>query len=131
VANPEDAYRSALDAAHARIAQLEAAAKVTAPHPKVPTLEALHRERARAAAAIEEPRMLPTLVKAFYIPMGVAAIAFAIDGDWPLAAVAPFLAVAVTFVTRAIVRSNAAAAAHQLELVNAKIHEVEREIAGG
>jgi hypothetical protein len=121
-----DPYRDALSAAHARISDLERERAETK-KPNAARLGALHRERARAVASLGEPDLAGLLRWKIYVPFAVASFAFALDGDWIVAAMAPVLAVAVRLVARAIVASNRKAAVRQIELLDVEIAKLDQD----
>jgi hypothetical protein len=131
-----DAYRDELSAAQARIERLERElAETRMTNHQAAMLVALRRERVRAAAGTEVPRVWPkaALILAFMV-FWMTAVACVSDGDWVFGVgsfVAPFL---VGVMGWRILKANAAANRQQVALVDERIAQIEKAVnpsAGG
>lgn len=114
-------HRDALTAAHERIASLEADAddrrRIDADATR---LAALLRERARASSEMA-PQSVWGRLPWFFVVFGVAALAFAHDGDWIIAFLAVLSPFAIGLGARAIARSNRRSAVAQVKLIDEEI----------
>jgi hypothetical protein len=131
-----DAYRDELSAAQARIQRLE---RELAEHrmssQQAAMLVALQRERVRAAAGTEVPKVWPkaALILVFLVFWMTGAAGLA-EGDWFFGVagfVAPFLVGGIGW---KILKGNAAANRQQVALVDERIAEIEKAMnpsAGG
>jgi hypothetical protein len=123
-----DAYRDELSAAQARIERLERElAEHRASNQQAAMLVALRRERVRAAAGTEVPRVWPklALIVAF-VAFWAAGAGCLADGDWGFgvaAFAAPFLVGGLGW---KLLKDNAAANRQQLALVDERIAEFEK-----
>jgi hypothetical protein len=119
-------HRDALEAAHARIAELE---RVVAEHrgqdARSHETAALLRERAQVVEQTTPPNVWRMLRYGFVV-CPLAALAFAADRDWLIAVItlgAPF---AMAVVGQRFARSNAEAALRQIALIDKRLAEIEK-----
>jgi hypothetical protein len=128
-----NAYRDELSAAQARIERLERElAEHRATNQQAAMLVALRRERVRAAAGTEVPKVWPklALILMFVLFWATGAAGLA-DGDWFFGMagfVGPFLVGGIAW---KILKGNAAANRQQVALVDERIAEIEKAIHPG
>jgi hypothetical protein len=123
-----DAYRDELSAAQARIERLERELKESrVSNQQAAMLVALRRERVRAAAGTEVPRVWPKLALVLtFLVFWVTGAACLTDRDLVFGVgsfAAPFLVGAIGW---KILKGNAAANRQQVALVDERIAEIEK-----
>jgi chromate transport protein ChrA len=128
-----DAYRDELSAAQARISRLERElAEHRSSNQQVAMLVALRRERVRAAAGTQVPKVWPKLVLILVFLLfwatGAACLA---DGDLPYGVAAFAAPLLVGAIGLKILKANAAANRQQVALVDERIAEIEKALATG
>jgi hypothetical protein len=126
-----DPHRDPLEAAHARIAELErVVAEQRGQDAASRTLIALQRERAAALERMTPPNVW-SMLRYVFVVFPVVAIGLAYDRDWILAVVAVAAPFGMAVLGRSFARSNAAAAARQVALIDEKLAAMDKERAPG
>ncbi len=124
-----DPHRDALEAAHARIAQLERdLAANRGQSAEANALAALLRERTAAQARLTPPSVWSAL-RWLFVVFPVAALGFAADRDWVLAALALAAPFAMGLVGQQLAKGSAHAAARQIALIDERVEEIRRRAA--
>ena len=117
-------YRDDLAAAHERIAELEKErAEAVVPTREAARLAALEREKRHVLAELEagDGGLGWVLGWPFYVPFGLGAIAFLLDGDPIFAGLAVVSAVFIRWVAKKMLASSRANARRHLEQLDAEI----------
>jgi len=119
-----DPHRDPLEAAHARIAELElVVAEQRTRDAASSTLVALQRERASAVERMKPPNVW-SMLRYVFVVFPVVALGLAYDGDWILAVVAVVAPFAMAVLGQSFARGNAAAAARQVALIDERLAEL-------
>jgi hypothetical protein len=126
-----DPHRDPLEAAHARIAELErVVAEQSGQDAESRAIAALQRERASALERTTPPNVW-SMLRYMFVVFPVVAIGLAYDRDWLLAVVALLAPFAMAVGGQSFARSNAAGAARQVALIDERLAEIEKRKSGG
>jgi hypothetical protein len=119
-------HRDALEAAHARIAELErVVAERRGEDARSHEMAALLRERAHVVEQTT-PVNVWRMLRYGFVVCPLAALAFAVDRDWPIAVITLVVPFAMAVVGQRFARGNAEAALRQVALIDRRLAELEK-----